>query len=40
MGRVHHKVQKIMIEREADLEYKQKPVRSIAGVDDRENVLE
>ena len=32
--------QKIMIEREADMEYKQKLARSIAGVDDRENVLE
>jgi 4-hydroxybutyryl-CoA dehydratase/vinylacetyl-CoA-Delta-isomerase len=31
--------QKIMIERETDMGYKQKLARSIAGVDDRENVL-
>jgi len=32
--------QKIMIERETDMEYKQQLARSISGVDDRENVLE
>ena len=31
--------QKIMIERETDMEYKQKLARSIAGIDERENVL-
>ena len=31
--------QKIMIERETDMEYKQKLARSIAGVDEREDVL-
>ena len=31
--------QKIMIEREADFEHKEKLARSIAGIDQRENVL-
>ena len=31
--------QKIMIERETDMEHKQKLARSIAGIDERENVL-
>ncbi len=31
--------QKIMIERETDMEYKQRLARSIAGIDERENVL-
>ena len=31
--------QKIMIERETDMEYKQKLARSIAGIEERENIL-
>ncbi|MFC1919096.1 4-hydroxyphenylacetate 3-hydroxylase family protein [Chloroflexota bacterium] len=31
--------QKVMIERETDIEYKQKLARSIAGIDERENIV-